>query len=66
MRQLFATPGELIAKLRKLAETVELHDTQIKAIMDTLRKMMEPPPEPTTRGRFGFPLPKDKLTEDHS
>jgi hypothetical protein len=59
VRQLFATPGELISQIQKLSETVQLHDTQIKAIMDILQKMMEPPPEPpANRGRFGFPLPK--------
>jgi len=57
MRQLFATPGELIAQLQKLSETVQLHDSQIKAIMDILQKMIEPPPEPP-RGKFGFPIPE--------
>ena len=57
MRRLFATPGEIIEQLQKLAETVELHDVQIKAITDVLKQMMEPPPEPP-KGRFGFPLPK--------
>lgn len=57
MRHLFATPGEILSQLQKLAETVQFHDTQIKAIADILQKMMEPPPEPP-RGRFGFPLPK--------
>ena len=32
MRQLMATPGELVEQLTKLKETVELHDGQIKAI----------------------------------
>jgi len=63
MRQLFATPGELLAQIQKLSETVKFHDVQIKAIMDLLQKMMEPTPEPP-RGRFGFPLPKP--TENQS
>ena len=58
LRRLLATPGELVAQLNKLAETVELHDDQIKVINDVLRKMMEPPPEAEKpRGRFGFHMP---------
>jgi hypothetical protein len=40
LRRLLATPGELAQQLTRLAETVELHDDQIKAIADVLRKMM--------------------------
>ena len=32
MRRLLATPGELVTQLQQLAETVQLHDRQIKAI----------------------------------
>jgi hypothetical protein len=66
LRRLLATPGELIAQLQQLAETVQLHDTQIKSIIDVLRKMMEPPLEPTPKRRIGFietdgqPSPEDK------
>jgi hypothetical protein len=56
LRRLLATPGELVAQLAKLAETVELHDDQIKVITEVLRKMMEPRrPEP--QRRFGFQPP---------
>ena len=65
MRHLFATPGEIVAQLQELAKTVQLHDSQIKAITDVLKKMMEPPPE-LPRGRFGFPIPKPKAPEDQS
>ena len=44
LRRLLATPGELVAQLQQLADTVQLHDEQIKAIADVLRKMMEPRP----------------------
>ena len=58
LRRLLATPGELVAQLNKLAETVELHDDQIKVISDVLRKMIEPPPAPAKpKGRFGFHMP---------
>jgi hypothetical protein len=66
LRRLLATPGELITQLQKLAETVQLHDTQIKAIVDVLRKMMEPPPDTTPKRRIGFavtdeePAPEEK------
>ena len=46
LRRLMATPGELVEQLNRLAETVQLHDGQIKAIVQALSKMMERPPEP--------------------
>lgn len=57
VRRLLATPGELVAQLTKLAETVQLHDDQIKEITEVFRKMMEPPKEKPNR-RFGFHVPK--------
>jgi hypothetical protein len=56
LRRLLATPGELVAQLTQLAETVQLHDDQIKVITEVLRKMMEPPPGPP-KGRIGFQVP---------
>ena len=58
MRRLFATPGDFVTQLQRLAETVQLHDNQIKAISDILQQMMEPPPEPAPTGRFGFHPPQ--------
>ena len=58
LRRLLATPGELVAQIAALADTVQLHDDQIKAIAEVLRKMMEPPPEPP-KGRFGFHKTED-------
>jgi hypothetical protein len=52
LRRLMATPGELVEQLMRLAETVQLHDEQIKAIAQVLNKLMESPPEPTRR--IGF------------
>jgi hypothetical protein len=52
LRRLLATPGEIVEQLTKLAETVQLHDEQIKMIAEVLRKMMEPPPQP--KRPFGF------------
>ncbi len=63
LRRLLATPGELVAQLQQLAETVQLHDEQIKVITDVLRKMMEPrPAEP--RKPIGF-QPPEASTDGH-
>ena len=53
LRRLLATPGELVAQLNKLAETVQLHDEQIRTITDILHRMMQPPPDAPKR-RIGF------------
>jgi ORF6N domain len=55
LRRLLATPGELVSQLRQLADTVQLHDQQIRVITEVLRRMAEPPPTP--RGRIGFQTP---------
>jgi hypothetical protein len=52
IRRLLATPGELVAQLSSLAETVQLHDEKIKVIMEALRRLMAPLPAP--KGRIGF------------
>jgi hypothetical protein len=52
LRRLLATPGELVEQITKLAETVQFHDDQIKAITQVLRQMIEKPPEP--KGKIGF------------
>ena len=57
MRRLLATPGELVSQLQQLAETVQFHDRQLKAITDVLTKMMQPPPVPAKKGRIGFQSP---------
>ncbi|MEN6458059.1 MAG: ORF6N domain-containing protein [Thermoguttaceae bacterium] len=52
LRRLMATPGELVEQLTQLAETVRLHDGQIRTIAQVLNKMMERPVE--TPNRIGF------------
>jgi hypothetical protein len=52
LRRLMATPGELVEQLTKLAETVQLHDEQIKVISEILQKMLEQPAVP--KRRIGF------------
>jgi hypothetical protein len=56
LRRLLATPGELVEQIAKLAETVQLHDGQIKTIARVLQRMMEKPPE-RSKGKIGFQTP---------
>jgi hypothetical protein len=58
LRRLLATPGELVEQLSKLAETVQLHDEQIKTIAQVLRQLMDRPAEPS-KGRIGFKPPTE-------
>jgi hypothetical protein len=46
LRRLMATPGELVEQLTQLADTVRLHDGQIKAIAQVLNQLMEQPAKP--------------------
>jgi hypothetical protein len=46
LRRLMATPGELVEQLMRLAETVQLHDNQIKTIAQVLNQLMEKPVQP--------------------
>jgi hypothetical protein len=58
LRRLMATPGELVEQLRTLAETVQLHDAQIKAIAQVLNKLMEQPTRP--KPPIGFHVREEK------
>lgn len=62
LRRLLATPGELVQQLTGLAETVKLHDHQIKAITDVLQRMLEHPTPP--RRRMGFHVSPDPAEPD--
>jgi hypothetical protein len=52
LRRLMATPGELVEQITKLAETVQLHDHEIKLISRVLQQMLEKPAAP--RRSIGF------------
>jgi len=52
LRRLMATPGELVEQLTKLAESVQWHDEQIRAIRQVLQQMLEKPVKP--KRRIGF------------
>jgi hypothetical protein len=58
MRRLMGTPGELVEQLRRLDETVQLHDDQIRAIAEVLNRLMANP-EPAKR-RIGFHVPSEE------
>jgi hypothetical protein len=59
LRRLMATPGELVEQLTKLAETVTLHDDQIKVISQVLQQMLEKPAAPERHIGFHAP-PEDE------
>ena len=58
IRRLMATPGELVEQLTRLAETVQLHDEQIKTIVQVIGKLTERPEEP--KRRIGFNSGEEK------
>ena len=57
LRRLLATPGELVEQIRQLADTVQLHDGQIREIARVIQQMIEPPNPPQPTRRFGFQPP---------
>ncbi len=44
LREILSTHKELAYKLRELEGKVEKHDTEIQAIFEAIRQLMEPPP----------------------
>lgn len=63
MQRLFATPGDIVTQVQQLAETVQIHDSQIKAIIDALQRMLAPPPDATKR-RIGFTDPRPNTSTE--
>ncbi len=58
IRRLMATPGELAEQITKLAETVQLHDNEIKVISRVLQQMIETPIGP--KRQIGFHAKNDQ------
>ena len=52
IKEALATHKEVSRKLKELEGRVDKHDSQIVAILDAIRKMVEPDPKP--RRRIGF------------
>lgn len=44
LRQILSTHKELAYKLKELEHKIEMHDENIQAIFDAIRKLMTPPP----------------------
>jgi len=53
LRHVLASQEDLAAKVRRLQKTVQDHDKQIVAIVDTIQSLMPPPEEPP-KEPFGF------------
>ncbi len=60
LRRLLATPGDLVTQLQQHAETVKLHDEQLRLISDVLRRMLTPPPDDGPKRRIGFHPPESQ------
>ena len=58
MRQILAENRELAAKLAELERTLTArlndHEKAIVHILEEIRKLMEPPPEPERKRQIGF------------
>jgi len=53
LRELLLTHKELSQKLEELERKYQLHETDIQAIFEVIKKLLEPPPEPP-KPRFGL------------
>ena len=51
LRELLLTHKELAEKLEGLERKYQLHETDIQAIFEVIKRLLEPPPEPP-RPRF--------------
>ncbi|MFH0981532.1 MAG: ORF6N domain-containing protein [Planctomycetota bacterium] len=59
LRRVLATHAELAWRLDELEARVGRHDEQFVAVIQAIRKLMEPPPEPKRR-RIGFATEADR------
>ncbi|MFH0982101.1 MAG: ORF6N domain-containing protein [Planctomycetota bacterium] len=59
LRRVLATNAELAKRLDQLEARVGRHDEQFVAVIQAIRKLMEPPPEPKRR-RIGFATEADR------
>jgi len=53
LRELLLTHKELSQKLEELERKYQLHETDIQAIFEVIKKLLEPPPE-SPKPRFGL------------
>ena len=59
LRELLATNKELAAKLNELERKLSTHDQAIAGLINTIRQLMAPPPEPK-KHPIGFVIPQEK------
>ena len=57
LRRLPATSGKLVEQLRQWADTVQLHDVQIKEIARVLQQLIARPDPPLPKRKLGFQPP---------
>ena len=53
LREVLLTHKELAKKLEELERKYQLHESDIQAIFEVIKKLLEPPPEPP-KPRFGL------------
>jgi len=53
LRELLLTHKEIADKVEELEKKYQLHETDIQAIFEVIKKLLEPPPEPP-KPRFGL------------
>jgi len=53
LRELLLTHKEIADKIEELERKYQLHETDIQAIFEVIKKLLEPPPEPP-KPRFGL------------
>jgi phage regulator Rha-like protein len=57
MRRALATNQKVLAKLAEVEHRLEAHDTDIQALMEAIRELIDPPDPP--RRRIGFEAPEN-------
>lgn len=56
LRRMLGTHEELLRKMEEIERRVGKHDAELREVIEILRKLLEPPPEPTKRP-IGFVTP---------
>ena len=59
LREIIASNKEFAAKLNELEHKLATHDQAITGLIQTIRQLMAPPPEPK-KGPIGFVPPEEK------
>jgi hypothetical protein len=54
LREIVVAHKELARKLAELDQRVGVHDEAIRQLIEAIRQLMSPPPEPKRRGKIGF------------